>query len=104
MHACALRFDLHLRGVRSLKEKRRVLRPMLDRLGRRSAVSVAEVEHQDLHQRAAIGVALVASSDGHLREITDEVRRLIDSAPDVDVIEIEHCWLETAELQGQDWL
>lgn len=55
-----LSIELHLSGARSLKDKRAVLRRLKDRLARLN-VSVAEVAHQDLRQRAGLGVVTIAT-------------------------------------------
>ena len=62
VHAAAVRFDLHVPESRSLKAKRAAIRPIVDGLRHRFQVSVAEVDHQDQWQRAAIGVAVVDGS------------------------------------------
>ena len=49
--------ELHLPGSRSLKDKRRVVKSLIDRMHARFRVSVAETEYHDLHQRAEIGIA-----------------------------------------------
>ena len=85
MHAAALRFDLHVPASRSLKAKRAAVRPIVDTLRHRYHVSVAEVDHQDRWQRAAIAVAVVAESNHHLTEVLDTVERFVRSAPDVEV-------------------
>ena len=94
MHAAAVCFDLHVPESRSLKVKRAAIRPIVDGLRHRFKVSVAEIDHQDQWQRAAIGVAVVAESDGHLREILDSVERFVDRAPDVELLDVETTWLE----------
>lgn len=96
MHAVALRFDLHVPGSRSLKEKRRVVRPVVDGLRHRFKVSVAEVGHQDQWQRAAVAVALVAPTSARLDELVDAVDRFVANAPDVELLETETAWLEPA--------
>ena len=58
MYVGTLSFDLLLGDVRSLKEKRSVVRPIVAELQRKYAVSAAEVEHLDLHRRAGIGLAV----------------------------------------------
>lgn len=59
-----LSIELHLPGLRSLKEKRSVLRSLKDRL-RKLNVAIAEVDHQDLWQRARLAVVAVsATRDG----------------------------------------
>ena len=57
-----LSIECHLPAAHSLKEKRLVLRSLKDRL-RKFNVAVAEVEHQELWQRAGLGVVTVAESD-----------------------------------------
>jgi hypothetical protein len=94
VHAAAVCFDLHVPESRSLKVKRAAIRPIVDGLRHRFRVSVAEVDHQDQWQRAAIGVAVVAESHGHLREILDSVERFVDHAPDVEVLDVSTTWME----------
>lgn len=94
MHAAAVCFDLHVPESRSLKVKRAAIRPIVDGLRHRFKVSVAEVDHQDQWQRASIGVAVVASSDGQLREILDSVERFVDTAANIDVLDVRTDWLE----------
>lgn len=61
-----LNLDLHLPSVHSLKEKRHILRSLATRLRNRFNVAVAEVEHQDLWQRARLAVVTVNSDREHL--------------------------------------
>lgn len=79
---------------RSLKAKRAAIRPIVDGLRHRFHLSVAEVDHQDTWQRAAIAVGVVAESDGHLREILDRVDRFVASAASVELLDVETAWLE----------
>jgi uncharacterized protein YlxP (DUF503 family) len=95
MHAAAVCFDLHVPESRSLKAKRAAVRPIIDGLRHRFRVSVAEVDHQDRWQRCSIGVAVVAESDGHLREVLDSVSRFVDAAPAVELLDTETTWMES---------
>ena len=95
MHAAAVSFDLHVSQSRSLKAKRAAIRPIVDGLRHRFPVSVAEIDHQDQWQRAAIGVAVIGSSEGQVREVLASVERFVDAAPDVDLLDVETAWLET---------
>ena len=70
-----LRLSLLLRGCRSLKEKRRVVRGLKDRVRARFNVSVAEVDAQESHQRAEIGMAMVSNDGVH---ITTVFHKLVD--------------------------
>lgn len=94
MHAAAVRIELRLPACNSLKEKRRRLRPILDRLRRRLELSVAEVEFQDAWQRAGLGVALVAPQAGRLDALTDRLRDFLLRQDDVEVVGFEVFHLE----------
>ena len=63
-------FDLHVPESRSLKTKRAAIRPIVDGLRHRFHVSVAEVDHLDQWQRAAIGVAVVSGSVAQVELVT----------------------------------
>jgi len=96
MHAAAACFDLHVPESRSLKAKRAVVRPIVEHLRNKFRVSVAEVDHHDQWQRAAIAVAIVAESDGRVREMLDSVERYVGGAADVELLDVETAWLEAS--------
>ncbi len=70
--------DLHIPEARSLKEKRRVVKSLLDRVAHRYGVSSAEVKHQNLHQRAQLGFALVNSDRRHAVAVLENIHRMVD--------------------------
>jgi uncharacterized protein YlxP (DUF503 family) len=74
-----LTVELHVYGSHSLKEKRMVLRRVKDRL-KKFNVAVAEVDHQDLWQRAALAVVTVSGDQSHadreLAAVADEIERV----------------------------
>ena len=80
------RFDLRIPGVHSLKQKRHVLKTLTAALRQSFAVSVAEVEYQDLWQRAAIAVAIVGGEEYHLRRVLREIENRIDAWGEIEVI------------------
>jgi uncharacterized protein YlxP (DUF503 family) len=86
MHAAAIRVELRIRDSRSLKEKRRTLKPLIADLRRTFEVSVAEVDHQDLWQRATLGIAVVAPQAGHLNRIILSIERSLRARLDVEVL------------------
>ena len=71
------RYELFIPASTSLKDKRQVLRSVSQTVARKFNVSIAEVEFQDLWQRAALGVSCVAESAGHCRKVLQEVERSI---------------------------
>ena len=74
-----LRVELHIPASHSLKEKRSVVNHVKERLRSRFNASVAEIDHQDLWQRAALGVAVVSGEgqglDRLLRDMLEVVER-----------------------------
>jgi uncharacterized protein len=90
----ALEFQLHLPDVHSLKEKRAVVRPIVDGARHRFAVSAAEVAHQDKWQRASLGFASVAGSESHVREVLEAVERFVWSFPEIEVVDSELRWMD----------
>jgi uncharacterized protein len=81
-------FDLLLPGdSRSLKAKRSYVRPIIAML-RKFEVSVAEVGHLDLHGRAAIGVAVVASEPAQARRVIDTCEHQVAGRPEIEVLSV----------------
>lgn len=74
-----LTIELHVPGARSLKDKRGILRRIKDRL-KKFNVSIAEVEYQDLWQRAALAVVIASSDQAHadreLAAVATEIDRV----------------------------
>lgn len=75
----AIRWELQLFEARSLKEKRRVVKSLKDRLRDRFNVSVAETGHQDSWQRAEITACVVSTDRRHAESILDRADRLVES-------------------------
>ena len=92
LHAAALSVELHLPQARSLKDKRAVLRPLIEGCRRRYGVAVAEVGNQDLWQRAGVAVATVSSTPRQVAEVLDACERFVWSFPEVEVISCERHW------------
>ena len=81
--------DLHLPQAHSLKEKRAIIRPILDGARNRFSVAVAEVAYQDKWQRALLGFAAVGGNDGHPQQVMQKVDRFVWSFPEVEVLNID---------------
>jgi uncharacterized protein len=94
VHVAALDVELHLPASGSLKEKRSVIRHILETARRRFGVSASEVAHHDLHQRAGLGFAVVAPTAGRAEEICDRVERFVWSEPRVSVLSCGRHWLD----------
>lgn len=94
MFVCAVKIELFLPACHSLKEKRAVVRPVIEGLRNRFVVSVAEVDFQDKWQRCSVGVAIVSGSAGQVNEVADNVERFVWSFPEFEVTSIERLWLD----------
>jgi hypothetical protein len=75
-------FELHIPHARSLKDKRKVVKSLIDRVHHRYRVSIAETEHHELHQRAGLTLASVGRSDRELERQLDDLRAAIESDPE----------------------
>jgi uncharacterized protein len=81
-----LEFDLLLGDVRSLKQKRSLVRPVIAELRRKFDVSVAETGSHDLHRRAGIGVAIASADRAHAVEVLDAAERLVAAHPEFQLL------------------
>ncbi len=86
-----LTLELRLENSHSLKEKRHVVQSLKDRLRSKFNVAVAEIDYQDLWQRAAVAAVTVSSDQVHaekvLRSVEDEAVALLGP-------EVAECTLE----------
>jgi uncharacterized protein len=89
----ALEFDLLLGDVHSLKEKRSLVRPLIADVRRRFDLSVAEVDHLELHRRAGVGVAVVSPDRAHLVDVLDAVERLVAFRPEIELLSVRRTFL-----------
>ena len=73
-----LRVSLLIRESRSLKDKRRVVKSIKDRVRNRLNAAIAEVENQDLRQRADLGAVTVSESRARVESVLNDVLSIID--------------------------
>ncbi|MDD3653648.1 MAG: DUF503 domain-containing protein [Desulfotomaculaceae bacterium] len=72
-----LTVELYLSEANSLKEKRRVLKSVIDRIKARFNVSIAEVGQQDTWQRSTLGVAFISNKQSHVHKVLAAVLNFI---------------------------
>ncbi len=73
-----LHLDLLIPGVASLKEKRRVVKSLKDRLRGRFNCAVAETDWHDLWQRARVTVCVVSNESRHANEQLNEIAAWVE--------------------------
>jgi uncharacterized protein len=86
-------FDLHLPGCRGLKEKRMIVKSLKTRIRNDFEVSAAEVDGQDLLQRARIGVAVVGPEQAPLDALLQHVLRFVEENLDGEILEYRNEFL-----------
>jgi uncharacterized protein YlxP (DUF503 family) len=82
-----LTVELYISGCRSLKEKRQVVQSLTTRLRNDFNLSVAEVDHHDLHQRACIAIACVGNQSDFVNRVLDTVLERIGSEGRIMLLE-----------------
>lgn len=88
-----LTIELTIPGARSLKDKRRAVRSLKERLRARFNASVSEVAYQDKWQRAVIAVCILDSDRRHLESDMTRVRQLCAEARDLQIADMHQQWL-----------
>jgi uncharacterized protein YlxP (DUF503 family) len=94
VYVLGLSVDLHLPACRSLKDRRAVVKPIVEGARHRYRVSASDVGHADKWQRARLGFAVVAPDEGHARDVIDAVERFVWSFPEVEVADASRHWME----------
>ena len=79
--------ELFIPDSRSLKDKRQVLLSVKDRLHQKFNLSVAEVDGQDLWQKAVLGLACVANDGRHVNQVLDQALNMIRGNPAVEIVQ-----------------
>lgn len=96
-----LRLTLYVPGASSLKDKRQVLRKVIDRLRARFNVSVAEVGDNDIWQRAVVGIAAIANDHSFVNEVLDKCARDAGNIAEILNREME---IETYSEMQSNWV
>ncbi|MBK0867378.1 MAG: DUF503 domain-containing protein [Saccharopolyspora sp.] len=90
MYVGALELDVLLGDVRSLKQKRGVVRPVIAELRKKFEVAAAEAGDQDLYRRALLGVSVVSGDASHVQEVLEACERLVAGRPELELLSARH--------------
>ncbi|MGI6684559.1 MAG: DUF503 domain-containing protein [Bacillota bacterium] len=85
-------YDLHLYSTQSLKDKRRVLKSIIDRVKNKFNVSIAEVDQQDNWRHAVLGIAVVSNNTAHVNQVLNTVTKFIEN--NGEEMEVTHVTME----------
>ena len=80
-----LELSLRLEGCSSLKDKRRIVRSLVDHLHRDFKAAASEVADHDLWSNATLGIALVGTAPGSVESTLQKIVDYVDSDPRVSI-------------------
>ncbi|MGO9018577.1 MAG: DUF503 domain-containing protein [Syntrophobacteraceae bacterium] len=81
--------SFRLYEIRSLKDKRRIVKSLVEKSRSRFNVTVAEVADQDVHQKASIGIAVIGNDGRVLNSLLDRIIDFMDSLSLADLVSRE---------------
>ena len=84
-----LTVDLSVPGSDTLKDKRQVIKSMLDNIRNKFNASAAEVGHLDSHRRAELAFACVSNDQQFVNRILNKILNYIESNPLCEVVETD---------------
>ena len=96
MFVGAMTVDLLLGDVRSLKQKRGAVRPVLAGLRRHLDVAAAETGGHDLLRRAEIGLSTVSGEHARVEQVLDEAERWLWGRPELEVVSVRR-WIRSVD-------
>jgi len=88
-----LSLDLHIPDSNSLKDKRRVLRRLLDQLHDQYNVSAAELGDHNIWRRSQIGIVCLSNDRAHTEQVLQSALGLVDRDPRLEVLQATVEWL-----------
>lgn len=83
-----LTVELFIFGSRTLKDKRRVLKSILDRVKSKFNVSIAEIDGHDRWQRSVLGIACVSNQVTHAQSVLSNVEKFISLQGDAEIVSL----------------
>jgi uncharacterized protein YlxP (DUF503 family) len=89
MKILLLKITLRASWVHSLKEKRMVVKSIIQKLKNKFNVSVAEVAEQDIHQIIVIGIAAVCGSSAQVDSTMENIINFVEGNTDAEIIDIQ---------------
>ncbi len=101
MNVGIVRIALRLHGNQSLKEKRKVVKSLIEKSRHRFNVSVAEVADQNLHQKATIGVAVIGSDSRVLNSLLDRIVDFMESLGLAEIVGVDMEFIPLGAGGGQ---
>ncbi len=89
MKILIMKITLRAPWVHSLKEKRMIVRSLIQKLKNKFNISVAEVENQDIHSTIDIGIAGLARNSAQADSIMEHIITFVENNTDAEIVQIE---------------
>jgi uncharacterized protein YlxP (DUF503 family) len=89
MHIGTLTIVVRMHDTQSLKDKRQIIKSLIETTRRKFNISIAEMDDLDNWRQATIGVACVANDSAHVNRVLDKVLDTMESNPAIDVAGVE---------------
>ena len=80
--------ELRASWVNSLKEKRMIIKSLINRIKNRFNVSICEVDKQDSHKNIVLGIAMISTTNKDLDGIMEGIVRYIESTEESVIVDI----------------
>ncbi len=85
----SMMLEIFIPASQSLKDKRRVVRGIKDRLRSRHNVAVSEIDYQDTHQRATLGIVTIATERTQIERLFESIRAEVERNLPGDLVQAE---------------
>jgi uncharacterized protein len=89
MHIGTLTVTVRMHNTQSLKDKRQIIKSLIETTRQKFNVSISEVDDLDKWRQAVIGVACVANDSQFVDRVLNKVLDTLESNPMVEVCEVE---------------
>ena len=80
---------LYASWVHSLKEKRTLVKSIINKTRNKFNVSISEVDAQDIHQTIVLGLACVTGTVSHADSMIDSILRFIEDNFDAEIVDVQ---------------
>ncbi len=89
MHVAVLNYKLRLFGISSLKEKRSLLKKLINEIRTKFNASVCETGYNDSKTWSELGVAIVSPAQNVLDAVIEDLTALIENTHGLEIVEVE---------------
>ncbi len=93
MHVLLMKISLQIPNAHSLKDKRRQIKSLKDRLGNRFNASIAEINALDNWQQAVLGVCMISKDKSYLDKQYNKVETLVLEYTELELLNMTREWL-----------